>query len=117
MAEVKELLRIEAAAEMLGVPVESLRNAADRHGKTIRIGRAVRLHPDDIKELLDLCRVETKAPVSTGAPAAASGKSATPAISGFQLASGAARKLKQKPHSRSTSPAKGSRVVPFRQKN
>lgn len=60
MAE--RLLPIPEAARILGVPTESLRRAADCHGKTIRIGRAVRLHPKDLEELIELCRVPRRSP-------------------------------------------------------
>ena len=54
------LLQIPEAADMLGVPTASLRAVADQHGKTIRMGRAVRLHPDDLGELIDLCRCQPR---------------------------------------------------------
>ncbi len=63
---VERLLSIPEAARALGVPKESLRRAADTHGKTIRMGRAVRLHPDDLEELIELCRVVPKVPACIG---------------------------------------------------
>ncbi|WP_236045175.1 MULTISPECIES: hypothetical protein [Pseudooceanicola] len=90
------LLSISSAAAQLGVPVESLRRAADHHGKTIRIGRAARLHPDDLKELIELCRVAPKAPASTGEHVKTdrqSGRSATEPFA-FRPAQQAAQRLK-----------------------
>jgi hypothetical protein len=106
-------LAIPEAADMLGVPAESLRRAADHHGKTIVIGRAVRLHPDDIEELIKLCRVPPKVPASTSEPAKAarpSGSSSTKGPSS-QMARQTAQALKDR--SRNISPEKAAQVVPF----
>ena len=59
------LLTFPDAAETLGVPVKSLRAVADRHGKTVMIGRNPRLHPDDLGELIDLCRCHPRARASS----------------------------------------------------
>lgn len=112
------LLKVEEAANMLGVPVASLRTVADNHGKTIRMGRAVRLHPDDIEELVSLCRVEPKGRASTGAKEATgrpSGKSAIQASPPSRPAQTAAMKLKS--NSRNTSQGKTGQVAPFPRKN
>ncbi len=112
------LLKFEDAAAEMNVPVESLRKVADEHGKTIHMGRARRLHPDDIEELIELCRVKAKAPASTGEnranTAPASGRSATTAMSGSQRALAAAKKLRQR--SKATSPKSAAPVAPFTQK-
>lgn len=77
---ITRLLTIDEVAAEANVPKEALRKAADEHGKTMRIGRAVRLHPEDIEELFSLCRVQPSRHASTGAKEKtprASGKSAT----------------------------------------
>ena len=50
------LLTPDQAAKTLGVPVASLRGAAERHGFLIRIGRSVRIDPNDLKEIVKRCR-------------------------------------------------------------
>jgi hypothetical protein len=110
----QRLLPIPEAADMLGVPAESLRRAADYHGKTIVIGRAVRLHPADLQELLDLCRVPPKVPASTSDSAKVarpSGSSSTKGPSS-QLARQTAAALKER--SRNTSTGRDAQVVPLR---
>ena len=42
------LLTLDEAAETLGVPAASLRGAAERLGFLIRMGRAIRIHPNDL---------------------------------------------------------------------
>ncbi|BAQ69416.1 pepSY domain protein [Rhodovulum sulfidophilum] len=95
---VERLLSIPEAARALGVPKESLRRAADTHGKTIRMGRAVRLHPDDLEELIELCRVDPQVLAFTGGKGATvnpSGKSETRAASESRPARAAAQMLKR----------------------
>lgn len=104
------LLSIPEAARELGVPKESLRRAADDHGMTIRVGRAVRLHPNDLEELIELCRVAPRVRASTGARQEQSGKSET-AAPAFRPAQAAAQKLKAR--SQPTSPKKPAPVVPL----
>jgi hypothetical protein len=92
------LLKISEAAELLGVPQQSLKQEADRYGMTIRMGKAIRLLPDDIEELINKCRVEQKDPASTGARVRAiqeSGKSAMTEMSESRPALRTAAKLKQ----------------------
>ncbi len=72
------LLRIEEAAEQMGVPARAVRAAAEAHGLLVRIGRAVRIEADQIPELIQKCRSAPKAPVSTGTTLKESGSSATP---------------------------------------
>ena len=66
MGQVPKLLTFEQAAAELNVPVTALRNAADQHGKTVRIGRVLRLEEADLKELVRLCRVKPKALEKSG---------------------------------------------------
>lgn len=66
MGHVPKLLTFEQAAKELNVPVTALRTVADQHGKTVRIGRVLRLEETDLKELVRLCRVKPKVPVSSG---------------------------------------------------
>ncbi len=109
----QRLLLIDEAADMLGVPKDALRRVADQHGKTIVMGRAVRLHPDDIKELIQLCRVPPSLPAPTSEPERAarpSGSSSTKGPSS-QLARETAQALKGR--SRNTSPARDAQVVQF----
>lgn len=117
MSIVTKLLKIPEAAERLGVPQESLRAMADKHGKTIRIGRAVRLHPDDLGELIDLCRVAPKGRASTGEQSQGgnrSGKSGTPEASQSRPARQAAKRLRER--SKDTSRQNPAPVVPFPQR-
>lgn len=64
------LLTIDEAAEQLGVPPGSLRTAAQRHGLLVKMGRAVRIDPDDLPELIDRCRDRPRDQDSTAAPIA-----------------------------------------------
>jgi hypothetical protein len=73
MSKAQKLLRFEEVAKELDVPVEGLRKVADQHGVTIIIGRAARLHPDDIGSLIEKCRVGQKVRASTGENPAAAG--------------------------------------------
>lgn len=108
------LLDIKDAANQLGVPCEALRKVADEHRKTILIGRAVRLHPDDIPELLELCRVKPKDHACTGANESTArrlGKSEIQASPQSRPARKTAEKLKSS--SKRTSPASAGQVVQF----
>ena len=105
-------LTFEIAAARMGVPKESLRRAADEQGMTIRMGRFVGLYREDLKELIEKCRVEQKAPVSTGETSPDRqriGKSEIQATSGSQPALSAAKRLKSS--SRTTSAEKPAQVV------
>lgn len=62
-----KLLRFEDAAKMLDVPAPALRKVADQYGLTVIIGRAVRLHPDDLGRLIEKCRVEPRDRACSGA--------------------------------------------------
>jgi len=105
-------LSFEIAAARLGVPKESLRRVADDLGMTIRMGRFVGLYRDDLKELIEKCRVEQKAPASTGETNPDKnriGKSETQGTCGSQPALSAAKRLRS--NSRTTSAGKHAQVV------
>lgn len=92
------LLSVPEAANALNVPAASLRSAADEHGLTIRMGRAVRLHPDDLETLVKLCRVAPSVHAYTsdesrGKPRTT--KSETPGRTQSRPAQAAAEKLKK----------------------
>lgn len=105
------LLTFEDAARQMGLPVASLRSAADRHGITIRMGRAVRIHPDDLGRLIDLCRVDPKAPACTGGQTDRPSKSET-TTTGHRPAQAAALRLKAR--SRNTSRESTAQLVQLR---
>lgn len=46
------LLTIDEAADELGVPRAAMRAAAERYGLLVRMGRAVRIDPNDLGELV-----------------------------------------------------------------
>jgi hypothetical protein len=66
MGQIPKLLTFDQAALALNVPMESLRSVADAHGKTIHMGRAIRIDEDDLKELVKLCQRKPKVPASSG---------------------------------------------------
>lgn len=66
MGQIPKLLTFEQAAAELNVPAEALRAAADTHGKTIKIGRAIRVNQDDLVEIVRLCQQKPKVPASSG---------------------------------------------------
>lgn len=51
-----KLLTIKEAANRLGVPVGSLRRAAEMHGFLIVMGRTVRLDEGDFPALIEACK-------------------------------------------------------------
>ena len=71
------LLTIDEAAAKLGVPKGSLKTAAEAHGHLVRMGRAIRIDPESLPELIELCRGKPQERDSTNA-VAASTRSATP---------------------------------------
>ena len=71
------LLTIKAAAEELGIPPGSLRTAAEAHGLLVRMGRALRIDPETLPELIELCRGNPQEPACTFTPSASSFISAT----------------------------------------
>ncbi len=97
------LLTLDEAANELGVPPGSLRTAAQQHGLLIKMGRAVRIDPNALPELIRLCQDTPKdhgcTDTSTG-----SGASATMGGNSSQRALETAEKLKSR--SRGTSPKK-----------
>ena len=95
------LLTIDEAAAALGVPVASLRTAAEQHGFLIRMGRAIRIDPDTLPELCEKCRDHPRPPESIAGAIPDTGSSATKADS-IQLARETSAKLKQR--SKGTSP-------------
>ncbi|WP_171172601.1 helix-turn-helix domain-containing protein [Ruegeria sp. HKCCA0370] len=52
-----KLLTIEQASEILNVPKASLRTAAEEHGYLVRIGRAVRIDQDQLRDLVEKCKI------------------------------------------------------------
>ncbi len=52
------LLTIDEAAAELGVPPGSLRTAAEKHGYLVMMGRARRIDPSTIPDLIRKCRNE-----------------------------------------------------------
>ncbi|MBV7408840.1 hypothetical protein [Maritimibacter sp. DP1N21-5] len=59
------LLKFEDAAKLLGIPKTDLCAAADEHGFTVSIRKTRRIEADKLKELIEQCRVNPKAPSST----------------------------------------------------
>lgn len=97
------LWTFDKAARETNVPVASLRRAADRHRLTIKIGRAVRIDPNDLGKLFELCRAEAKGRDYSGEEIATSGTSET-AKSDGRPARQAAQMLKScSPHTSSES--------------
>ena len=90
------LLTIEEAATTLGVPVGSLLTAARRHGFLVKMGRALRIDPNDIPELIEQCRDKPKAPgYIAEKTAAVTTSSGTPDAGRSQRAQETAEKLKR----------------------
>jgi len=110
----KRLLRIEEAADMLGVPCASLRTAATEHGLLIRMGRALRLRQEDLAELIEKCRCQPEARAYTSENAKGVGPSTlskTLASPSVQRAQTTAAKLKAS--SPATSQTGKAQVVPL----
>ena len=61
----QRLLTIAEAAGLLGVPKDSLRSAAKQHRLLVRMGRAIRIDPNDIPELIRKCQETPKVHAST----------------------------------------------------
>ena len=97
----RRLLTVEEAAAELGVPPGSIRTAARRHGLLVKMGRAVRIDPSTLPELIERCRDKPKDPDCT-ATSTACGPSAMTAESSSQQALEVAAKLKAR--SRRSSP-------------
>ena len=95
------LLTVDEAAAELGVPPGSLRTAAQRHGLLVKMGRAIRIDPTTLLELIERCQGQPKDPDCT-ATSTACGPSAMTAESSNPQALEVAAKLKAL--SRGTSP-------------
>jgi len=102
------LLTIAEAAAELGVPARSLRGAAEQHGLLVRIGRAIRIDPQTLPELVEKCRDREKVPACGSAATMAAGSSST-AQQHIQRARETAEKLKRR--SPATSPKKAGQLV------
>ena len=102
------LITIKVAAEELGIPPGSLRTAAEAHGLLVRMGRALRIDPETLPELIELCQGKPQEPAYTFTPSASSFTSGTEPSSS-QRALEAAEKLKRP--SRGTSPKGTGRLA------
>ena len=105
-------LTIREAAEQIGAPMAVIRRVADDVGLLIYFGRSPRIDPNDLGEIIDLCRSKPKARASTAAKTQVSGLSATAGES-VQQAHEIAQKLKK--HSPATSQNGTGQVVPLSQ--
>ena len=94
------LLTLDEAATELGVPRASLRSAAERHGFLVRMGRALRIDPETVPELIEKCRSKPRVPAGTG-EARETTTSGTKAASSSQRAQATADRLIER--SRATS--------------
>jgi hypothetical protein len=75
-------ITLAQAAEIFGIGVATLRAEANRGRLTVyRIGRQDRTTINDIRQMVELCRVEPKAPASIVTRRAANTSSATVAAS------------------------------------
>lgn len=108
------LLTIEQAAADHNIPAKALRRAAEQHGLLVRFGRAVRIDPETMPELIQKCRNAPKARVSTGTTQRASGSYETLADQKQQQAQQTAQMLKG--NSRSTSPKGTAQLARFPRK-
>ena len=90
------LLTISEAAKQLGVPPGSLRTAAEEHGFIVRMGRAVRIDPQNLPELIKSCQDQKQALASTKIQQPASMSSETPAAHNNQRALETAERLKRR---------------------
>ena len=111
------LLPVAEAAAMLGLPERGLREAAERHGHLVRVGRAVRIMESELGELLDKCRSQPKAQdcsSDAAQDARPSGSSKTRANPNAAQAQQIAERLKSS--SRNTSQPGTAAVVPLGQR-
>lgn len=109
----RELEKPEVLAREYGVPKDSLRKAADEHGFTIRMGKAVRIARADMGELIKACREKPRERASISANRE-SGISATPDEMTSRPARATATKLKGL--SSATSQLKAGQLAQFPQK-
>lgn len=105
------LLTLDQAAAQLNIPSAALRREAERHGLLVRFGRAVRIDPETMPELIQKCRNAPKARASTGTPQKADGSFETLADQKLQQARQSAQMLKS--GSPSTSRKGTGQLVPL----
>lgn len=91
----RPLLTIEQAARELNVPQASLKSAAQTHGMLIRMGRAVRIDPNTLPELIKRCQEKPKDRASTGVEINKSGSSEIQDGQTFRRAQATAEILKK----------------------
>ena len=108
------LMKIEEAAEALNVPAASLKTAAQKHGMLVRMGRALRIDPETIPELLQRCRENPQAPASISDRTTAPSSFATPGNPTGERARETAAKLKKRSPRISQGEASSPVVVPLR---
>ena len=102
-------------AKELGVPVASLRGAAKRHGYLIRMGRAVRIDPNDLEEFVTRCRDHPQEHASVAAKIRASSSSATVADTSAQANEIADGLIRRSPvTSRSATGQREAHALPIR---
>jgi hypothetical protein len=97
-----DIITLKDAAQHFGFSVYSLRTEAEKGRLTIyKVGKRYYTTPADVKEMVNQCRVDRKAPASTWTRAANSGQSETErASSALAAARETAERLKNS--SRST---------------
>lgn len=107
------LATLEEAAHELGVRKGSLRNAAEKAGLLVRMGRAVRIERASYQELIEACRKEPREPACTSGKQV-SGTSATPAATTYRPVREVAEMLKSR--SPTTSQRGEGQLVPLQRK-
>lgn len=106
-------ISITDAAKQLGAPKAVIARVAEDNGLLIMFGNRKRIDPNDLPEIMELCRSKPRALASTAARKPESGSSATPDAGSARQALASAEKLKNL--SRNTSPSETAPVVPLRQ--
>ena len=113
--QVPQLLTVKETAEALGVPVGALRRVAEKHGYLVRMGRAIRLDPETLPELIERCRDQKLPPASTSAPTGAVYSTSATAAESSARARETAEKLKARSRVTSrTRTDRQARVIPIR---
>lgn len=108
------LLTIKEAADRLGVPAKALRRVAEDHGFIIKMGRAIRLDPNQLQEIIEKCRDQARAPASSP-NGTASGISETEAESSVARALETANGLsKRSPDTLQNATGQPARVIPIK---
>jgi hypothetical protein len=112
------LLAIPDVAKMWNVSPSAVKDAAERAGLLVRIGRAVKIYEDDLERLVRTCQGQAKAHDYTGAsqpkPAQDNGLSSTARQSAKQAAQTVGKLTKRL---QTTSIQEASNVTPLRQKH